>query len=121
MLDVFAHPSFCNTTSTKYLNGIASRVLCRSCAIALQERNLTANKQLISRASEGRLDDHVPSKLVSLDLVTHMIHLVSDVLEPSLQALHACDHRRQFAPNDSELMQWFAPKGSTLRDPPSGD
>jgi hypothetical protein len=99
-----AHTGFRHTTSTKNLNSVASSVLCASCAIALQECNLAANKQSVSHATKEGSAAHIPSKFVSLVFVVHMSHLVSYVLEPRLQALRTCYHRCQLATDDSELM-----------------
>ena len=46
----------------------------------------------------------------------HVVHLVGDVLEPALRALHPRDHRRHLAPDDCLAREWLAERLSAEPD-----
>ena len=63
MFDELAHPSSCDTSAAKDLDGICCSLLRCTCRIHLQECDLAG-------------------EVVRLLLVAHVVHLVRDVLEP---------------------------------------
>jgi hypothetical protein len=71
MFDEPPHTCPCDTTATEYLNSIFCGLLCAPRAIALQEGDLTEERQLIiSGGYTGNDNDLLPSELLRLLFVS---------------------------------------------------
>ncbi len=114
MLDETAHPRPGDSTTTEDLHGITRSFLRRLCRVHFQQGNWSGKVLRLLLVRLFLFEQNV--KVFELKWTHHIVHLMRNVLQPTLYGLYARNHGSDLTADDSLRCQGLS-KCLSLTDP----